>query len=1472
MRKPLNIKILKFLDDVELYPSYKLRDIFEDIREAKDGERSFSTVKVFRNPPTTAELVDTKRFESLPPESLARPQKRPLPPLFSDSIHNAYPGNIHRLNSPLRRSPTYPDRPNKRQKIRDTSQQPHADPNELLQSLEDTNDCRNLSSVAAHRPSPVHQVEDSQKYRQQKGSDPYGTPVSSQVGVPEGLPSQLADVTSSSHSPPRVTRSTSPEIPLSVDPSPDQETPAQTRSSTQALQADQLAESSQATGTTTSISNLTVAPIPLPVSSEKPPAGSSHVQLPSDISKPASPKPQSTFSGRVGPLPRPKTLKRPSTAKRTRKVINGIPQSTPSVFDPIDTSEGSSKERELLRSAKRPKIKVPPRTQAGSEASRKGIPSKSPRRRFFIPVTPHPVSESTIPRQQASEKNSLSAREQTNSEVFPERHTAIEIAVPIARGNEKSGDTDLGAEKALQRPDQREPKAKPAGSPPGESKLASARTYSDLVSHGNIIPPETQTEDFSASRHADQGNNIQAVEMPGSPSELSTEEVLRRELQEAEEVKRQAQATFDRIAARSAAQKERKERSRKEQEEKKRSANLALSEGVSGVLITPEESDNLPGIPPDHPISAEQPALSGSEATRKYHLEHFLPRVRKQFGLPEPPIQGSKPRVRASTSDKKEKEKSSQPEPKRPLRRTRSRAQKDEAITAEQIVQDDGRAETQSITGQEPNECQIQSTISHSQKEKENLDRSATKPDKQNQTSQVQMQSIKLGEPGPTAESQTSVHSLVEGKQNALKASERQIEKPLTQKHDAAPTTNRVEVDKLTSADAPPQSSDFIGAEGTAVAKATPVVFKQGGLGERSPKARLNAERQIQLANQYLKNKKAGSTQVGSYDSKVVLSGVDAHTPVLGGSQIRPSVKKPATGRSSGSREPDQTASVAPTRFTDHDALKAAGIDTGKPSSSVTSTNAGPSTARPGILKKSSIIDLTGQDSARSSSAQEHRSSKQPDDGTSSESVRTMTPAIPSTSMKSDPKSAEVKAVSAQRAASAVARLSKTPMRSALRTTPNVLRRSVSFATEPTNASQPMSSDPTPAIQVPPKGKGMFYRALEEDANKLKSLAQTSAAGKTKGRPLKTKQTKLTHHIRRDLQQKGKEVIRPVPRSSQAVDTISLSSASEASTFFSDESEGTRNSRAGPSSRKRGKSRSTLATGSNSIRLSQPHSSVSHGLSNDEGDGFRMSAMAVKKEGAGEVAEVRGLSKVPTAKVSSAASRASIARQSSALAPHRLSKPSPPQSISDASSDSDAESHDSLSLLPTVPAKGKMLKAGPIHQSDPKAAYISVKPAKVNGAASMLQVPRTPKEQTEDSKAARLAKEKQRGIEAEQQLLREHNQAMQAAASTTGKHEVKTKKGGIGFEVSSLSKLREAQRAQPMVTQRAKVSDLTSNKRVQSALEDWTSSSGSSNESSSSASDSLEPARLEAKLRQKSTASKPKGLTKALKELFGGRP
>ena len=162
--RPLNIKILKFLDDLELYPSYKVRDIFLDINNPHANDKSLSTVKVHRNPPTSAELADPRRFESLPPESLARPKKRPLPPLFSDTVRDEFREPIDHRN-PLRAySPVLSHGNHKRQKIEEFDLHLYTDPDRPLDSLEAHNGHRNNFRTTPQRPGPpTRQIMDSQK-------------------------------------------------------------------------------------------------------------------------------------------------------------------------------------------------------------------------------------------------------------------------------------------------------------------------------------------------------------------------------------------------------------------------------------------------------------------------------------------------------------------------------------------------------------------------------------------------------------------------------------------------------------------------------------------------------------------------------------------------------------------------------------------------------------------------------------------------------------------------------------------------------------------------------------------------------------------------------------------------------------------------------------------------------------------------------------------------------------------------------------------------------------------------------------------------------------------------------------------------------------------------------------------------------------------------------------------------------------
>ncbi|KAL8694189.1 MAG: hypothetical protein Q9218_001133 [Villophora microphyllina] len=1482
---PLNIKILKFLDDVELYPSYKLRDIFEDIKEAKDGERSFSTIKVFRNPPTSAELADTKRFESLPPESLARPRKRPLPPLFTDTIHNGYIQTTHRPSSTLRHSPAYPGRPTKRQKVHEPAPQYFTGPDQLMQSLEVTDDRQSPYPIAGQRASPVHQVEDSQKPPHKTreccdfivekaaltisaGSDPYGTPVSSQIDSHQGAQCQVADAVSLSDSPLRDTRSTSPEIPLSADPSPGlQETPAEAELPAQDPHLDRVSQPSQAQAirATTSISSSSLAQVSLPASSLLLPNDSS-----AGVPKSVSPRPQNRRS-KPGRLQRPKSLKGISAAKRTRKVINGIPQSTPSVFDPIDTSEGSSQERELLRSAKRSKTTVAPCTKTDTEAAEAKMASKSPSGRFLVPQKPPSTSASANPTP-AAKKDSASSHPQRGSEAASEQSAATK---PVVQGIQdkadkdiqKGKDTNFEADQALKRPSQLKDGAKPA---------ASDRVPSERQDSEDLILSTSQLERYPALRHAYQGRSSHIVELSLTASGLTTDDILKQELQEAEAEKQRAQVLFDMIAAKAAEQKERNEKMRKEQEEKKAMGSTAILEATSSIREPPTESSTPFGSFRDQLSHIEPPPHGDSQAIRKYHVEHFLPAARRHFGLPEPADKARKPRVKTSTSSKKEK-KASQPEAKRRTRTTRSQVKIDGVIADQETVHDNCHPADQTIAGQETEEAQYVPTKPTPERaEKDSSERIQETLGKQKQAVGYPTETVKLGQlkrgAGITEINDRPVQGNEIPGENAVEVHGQQEEQPTIQAHGPHKDMKSVEVDKLVSADAAPQSQRQMETEeGPVVSKETPTCTKLGVLGERSPKARLNAERQIQLANLWLKNKKRDSSEFGSFDAKALLSAVDSTTPALNRLQtVRPSAKKPATEQRSGAHATVRKGTAVPTPFTDSDALRAAGLYTGMPPITIAFGNTGSSSVPVGILKASSTVDLTGsgqpsrRDSAGNSSTHGCRSSKQPEDPTSSDLVRTMTPAIPSTSMKSDPDSAEVKAVSARRAASAASRLSKTPMRSALQRTPTELRRSVSFADGPNSSSQPISTAPTPAVQRSPKKKGIFQRALEE----------ANALDKAKKKPMKTKQTKMTPHIHRDLKLKGKEIDRSIPHSSQTVETISLSSASEASTFFSDESEGTRNARPGPSSRKRVKARQKRPSDT-------PATRISCGWSNAHGDGSRSVAARVKMEESYDAAEASWHTQGPTIEGSGAVSKALISGKSSASASEKFSKPCSPKPISNVSPGSDHESNDSLSLLPAAEGPKEILPKVS-QRSQQKPALISEKHDKANQHPFTVQAPRTPLDQTQVAQAARLAKDRQLGHEAEQQLLREHNQALQAAVTPNIHHENEnTKTGAKGnrakanqsaktrFEGTSLSKLREVQAAQPLVMQRAKVSDLDSTKAAQSAPNDWTSSSGSSNESSGSTSDAMEPAQLEAKLQQKATPSKPKGLTKALKELFG---
>lgn len=566
----LNIKILKYLDDLELFPDYRIGDIFEDINKVHAGDKSYSTVKVYRNPPTREELVDPRRFESLPPNSLARPIKRPLPPLFAEATHTISHDPVDHGHPPRGFLPVQSQARNKRQKVDAFDFQLYADSDRPIDSLEDRQEF-SLRNTRV-RPPTITQVEDSQKKRRSfepprpivntkvnEGSDPYGTPISSQTGlhdVDKPLGNEVVYIPDSplsgvdpgiDDSPPRSTgqslkRSRSPEIPTSnysssmsqelqsevpsVAPVP----PSNQRHRIQTSANKRPLESSPKT-------SMTAPPV-----SQEPAIESSKQAVIDGVTKTPPPKQKDDViqPGRLR-RPKPKPLKQTLNANPTRKILNGAKKTAPSVYDPIETSEGSTHERELLRSAKRSKTSAPHESPK-SKAVQPGSGKLSSGARSLEPIAPLPVaipppsvvaSTSHAPLRPSPNPKSIEAETPKASAHGTSKTTGHTTGG--LRQQEVAQEQNVGA--AMQ---SRNSSDFDSTSSPKENQKNHEHARRPLVTSERSEAAVTEVGRRSRSL-----NRVSASDV----GDGSRGKSLKRQLEEAEEIKRKAQAEFDRIAA-----------------------------------------------------------------------------------------------------------------------------------------------------------------------------------------------------------------------------------------------------------------------------------------------------------------------------------------------------------------------------------------------------------------------------------------------------------------------------------------------------------------------------------------------------------------------------------------------------------------------------------------------------------------------------------------------------------------------------------------------------------------------------------------------------------------------------------------------------------------------------------------------------------------------------------------------------------
>ncbi|KAL8731503.1 MAG: hypothetical protein Q9166_003349 [cf. Caloplaca sp. 2 TL-2023] len=1462
---PLNIKILKFLDEVELFPSLKVRDVFEDIKDAKDGGMSLSTVKVYRNPPTSVELADPRRFDSLPPDSLARPFKRPLPPhrpppppSFEDAIRKGFHETIDRPDPRSRQLSAGSQAPNKRRRLQSYGAKSYSDnPDQAIESLETVDKDHDLSQMGHERPSPIQQVEDSQTAMQKTRSDPYGTPLSSQIGQQERKRSRDNDVISVPDSPTaqaislvqgflrpstiRDSRSISPELPSSLGRSPRSyraHTSAHTSNiSSQFRQTSLASDTIQAQVPVPLSTDQNVA---LPASSHPEPLSQSEgahigvgspisplehdhtsgLQEPNQTTTPAPPlvrsgavitipqetstapapslkeaakRPRSKSSGNpVGRLQRPKLLKSPQASPRTCRNIHGLRAKTPSilktsgVFDPIETSEGSSQERQLLRSAKRSRSNAP-RDPSKTTATQKAAKSNSLIVRLQIPQLPESKSMA-VPLPEASQKATTTQKDPAILSTQESGSSTIEGEIQEgASGRLRlvAAQDAVGSQVGVS-----EERAESTANPPEPDSKPSSL---DEASQPLESDPSAQRDSVIAKEHI--------VNTGSDPSRTSSDDTgdehLEKQLKELQRTKEKAQADFDRITAK-----------RKERHDLRNSRAAPASTETSDVRITTNAL-----VPPGLALSEEtKRILSGDdlEAKRNHALEHLVPARKKYFS----DFRAAETAYVEEVERQAAKEKEALAQAKRRTRLAKEQKSREDRIAIAERIEAERNKKVQE-TKARPNTGSL--IVSKSTEDAKLAKQKATKEARtKHSTPQVTQPIQQQGLETQRKQDGARVHVLIEAQDRNAKSN---------QSESMAPTSGQVSRDS-----------------------------SQSKLVERSPKARLNAARQIQLANQVLKHSnhdpttaKAPATGLASKASK----------PTIRASKSQQdTVAKQGIKKSSGdARVSEGQRKVGAATHIDQEALKAAGLSAHTPITASTSRKSATTLDTSDSLK--SIAP--GLPSNKSRQDAQPRSSSTPADRSDPDRVRTMTPAIPSSSMKSNPNSAEARAVARQRGASVGCKNPNTPTRSALKMMPGASSRSVSFAEGPDDSVIALvhgvsSKRPTKHASESKMG-GMVNKALEEANAKEGNAAdqgstpvsagQSSALYKLGKTPIKTKQTTMTQHIDRKL--KGKIVNPPSPPEASVEEQIIISSASEASTFYSDESEGERNARAGPSSRKKPKPRDLSVT-------STGHDNKTKVNSAGRLTGPRPRQRSPAKDTISEPA------KTPNA---------TIVQIDGAP-----SSPSKRQSELGISSQSTNVSTDDVSNLPPIVDLRQGLPNATLQHGHP-------------------QVKGSPKDQIEDPKAARASDEKRAAFEADAQLQREHSQALQAKATLelppiksaessknvdgrskqtlqpAKRHEPEKYGSRVrvnAFDSSRLSQLRKEQAAAQMSAPKTAERNKVQKKPIVQPTSESSSASDSESSSSSSSNDNVDSFQEAA---AKLATSKKKNLGSVFKDLFG---
>ncbi|KAL8990978.1 MAG: hypothetical protein Q9177_000498 [Variospora cf. flavescens] len=1466
---PLNIEILKFLDDLELYPEYRVRDVFSDIIDSEASGRGYSTVKVYRNPPSRAELADPRRFESLPPNSLARLKKRSLPPLFSEN-EEPERGNhdLPLLNPSPAQSGT-----DKRQKVAAFDTWNYIHPDRPMDSLELHSVRYDQTRARSQLPPSNRHVDGSPKRKREsvhlqtfdelaevlQGSHPYGTPISSQT-VPHASDKPCQEVVgiqcetemmfipnspvSGQHTlghraptvigAPELVTPNSPELPpadpfssLSREASSQMPPPA-----TLPPPPNQQHEIQQNASTGVPLQSLHASEGGLILSPELATHRLHEKPTVKSAKKTSSPKLGDKVT-QPGRLHRPKSLKPSPGPRRSRKVINGVKQKTPSVFDPIETSEGSSYEHEQLRSVKRFKTTITPPQAPKSSHPQARSASKSPGDRILLPI---PNSAAVLPETLADSAPPKS---------YQHPSTVSQQAVPgatTAPANGRDADAAVCGKGIKKRPERA---AWPQASGVEPTDQLSKTTANAGASNDSASPQKPSQGIDTAMQLSLHGSDLPQVSGDSSQYRFGDEQDTK--------AKQKAQADFDRIAAM--------------RSDSRTTLEFPRAEDYT---IAGQNVDQEFKYPALNIWNGDRPDMATMtlEERRQWNLKHVMPvHLAKLREYGDQALAGKK-QQQAAQAGARRREKQARAQEAKEAKQEKVLAKR-RAAEEQRASQQQAEAETEKAATEETHSDEVQSQATENRMEGQ---RASVGQRRHSQQAEAETPNF-ADFPQPTRiktnpraqQKEPSAEEVVEG--NAEKG------KPA--------------VDAEPSSLVPTQAmSGHNVKQGTRLALEQGVCnSNQAWLLNRSPKAIYSAERQLRLANEWLKQTKR-SSMVVQVPPAIVKTTPSAPAPDKQQTQQKAQLTAKQVQRQ---RNEDRTSTqriVSTTGpFMDDDALIAAGLSARLPATS---------TARKGAAAKLDTTDkvmrttnaetkrvVPGKSQLQGILKTAESRSSSPVAGLSDPvRVRSMTPAIPTSSNSLNTEntvSAEAKVVALRRAATVAPEALETPVRNVFRAA-----RSVSFADDalPSSSSQSQDVNMRSTMQSSGVKKGMLYRALEEsnarradeasERAKPISARATATLNKVTKPPTKAKQTKLTQHISHDTKQKGKAVDRPPARQYPVGEPLNYVSLSEASTYFSDESEGQRMVKAGPSSRKRMKpilKSSAVAQTLPDRRFTIPPRQV---------------ALSTSRPSRNLRPRARPTNSLPRPpRLVTSGKSVTISSSSSS-------------SYSDSEVEKVFEQTDDVTLLPQRNASQQSPGASSPLNSQ-RSATVSKRSSQADLRSSLVPEPSsTPKQQTGDLKTSQRSEEWRLSQEADRQLQREHMEAMRRermakAAPPTKQSSTPVPSEGTpvqrprtraeqqgdtsdgkrvaraGFDDSSLSQLRKVQMARQPAAASKKI--VPPREQVEAPLAvELANGIDSGSYSSSNDTEMVDPGQL---LRQKSEVPKTRNaLSKVFAELW----